>query len=91
LFSDHFGNLFSNIEAVSPVNREEWQVFLGGREVPWVRTYGDAATGTVVALENSFGVVEVACVGGSAAETLQLGPGAEIQLRRRIDPDDAGY
>jgi S-adenosylmethionine hydrolase len=91
LFADRFGNLFSNIAALSIANREEWQVLVAGHAVPWVRTYGDAAAGTLVALENSFGVVEIACVGGSAAETVQQGPGAELELRRRIGPDDPGY
>lgn len=91
LFSDHFGNLFSNIEIPSHVEREEWQVTAGGRLLPWVRTYGEVPAGTLVALENSFGVVELACVGGSAAKALGIGAGSEIALSRRTGPVEAGY
>lgn len=91
LFSDSFGNLFSNIESSSLAPREDWTVAAGGRVLPWVRTYGDAPPGTLVALENSFGVVELACVGGSATGVLGIGAGAEIELSRRTGTVDAGY
>ena len=83
LFSDHFGNLFSNLEIKTPVNTEEWSVHAAGRAFPWVRTYGDAPAGTLVALENSFGVIELSCVGDSASRRLGIGAGAPVELRRR--------
>lgn len=82
LFADRFGNLFSNIEVFSLVSSTKWQVYAGGRAVPWARTYGNGAPGSLVALENAFGVLEIACVGGSAARTLGSGPGARVELRR---------
>jgi len=91
LFADTFGNIFSNIETITLVDYAEWEVVAAGRVLPWVRTYGEAAPGTVVALENSFGVVEIACVGGSAAGVTGLGPGAPVELRRRGDPERPGY
>ena len=83
LFADHFGNLFSNLELKAPVNTEAWTVHAAGRSFPWVRTYGDAPAGTLVALENSFGVIELSCVGDSAALRLGIGAGATVELRRR--------
>jgi S-adenosylmethionine hydrolase len=86
LFEDRFGNLFSNIELVSPVNSTEWQVYAEGRAVPWVRTYGNGTPGSLVALENAFGVLEIACVHGSAALALGSGPGTQVELRRLEAP-----
>lgn len=83
LFADHFGNLFSNLELKALANIEEWSVHAAGRTFPWVRTYGDAPAGTLVALENSFGVIELSCVGDSAARRLGIGAGATVELRRR--------
>ncbi len=82
LFADHFGNLFSNIEAISLNDCKDWQVRVAGRVLPWVRTYGDAAPGSLVALENSFGVVEIACVGGSAGRALGSDVGTRVEMRR---------
>jgi len=82
LFQDRYGNVFSNIEPSIHVAWKEWSVHAGGRRLPWVRTYGDAAPGTLVALENAFGVIELACVEGSAAGELGLGPGAAVEVRR---------
>lgn len=91
LFSDHFGNLFSNIDLSSLVDYRSWDVQVAGRPVPWVRTYGEAAAGSLVALENSFGVLEISCVAGSAAAMTDLQPGAAIELRRRGVVRRPGY
>ena len=91
LFQDHFGNLFSNVEIKSPFKTEEWTVHAAGRSFPWVRTYGDAPPGTLVALENSFGVVELSCVGDSAARRLGIEAGAPVELRRRAAPPGRAY
>jgi hypothetical protein len=86
LFADRFGNIFSNIELVSLVHSTAWQVYAGGRAVPWVRTYGNGTPGSLVALENAFGVLEIACVHGSAALALGSGPGTQVELRRLEAP-----
>ena len=91
LFSDHFGNLFSNIQLESLVDYRSWEVRLPGRVVPWVRTYGEAPGGSLVALENSFGVLEISCVAGSAAAVTGLEPGAVIEIRRRTGFPSPGY
>lgn len=47
------------------------------------RAYGDAPVGTLVALVGSSGRLEIAQVGGDAAERLGLSVGDEVRLRRR--------
>jgi hypothetical protein len=80
LLVDRFGNLFSNIE-ISPARLlEAKSVRFGGYALPAVRTYGEAQRGCCVALVNAFGVLEAACVEGSAAESLGLAPGAPVEL-----------
>ena len=71
---------------------DEWrQSFTPGRAVEFFadgrllgslqRTYADAAEGEPVVYVNSFGRVEVAVRGGSAAERLPLRPGAAIVMK----------
>jgi S-adenosylmethionine hydrolase len=91
LFADRFGNLFSNIELESVPDYRAWGVHAGAAPVPWVRTYGEATADTLVALQNSFGVLEIACVGGSAAALTGLEPGAGIELRRPGSAPRPGY
>jgi S-adenosylmethionine hydrolase len=78
---DRFGNCFSNIQAESLVNYEHPVGLAGGHELPLVRTYGERPDGSLVILANAFGVLEVACVGGSAALSLGLGLGDPVELR----------
>jgi S-adenosylmethionine hydrolase len=75
---DRFGNLITNLDA-------EWlpravHVSLGGVQVPLGRTYSDAAPGQLLALLNSFGVIEVAEREGSAQRRLGLSRGAPVEL-----------
>jgi S-adenosylmethionine hydrolase len=72
---DGYGTLVSDLRDL-PV--EAPRIELGGRAVPWVRTYGEAADGALVALIGSGGWVEIARVNGSAAEALGLGVGAAV-------------
>lgn len=78
---DKFGNCFSNIKAESLANYTNPVGLAGGHELPLVRTYGERPDGSLVILENAFGVLEVACVGGSAALSLGLGIGDPVELR----------
>ena len=91
LFADNFGNLFSDIEMESLPDYRSWDVHVAGRVVPWVRTYGEAPPGSLVALKNSFGVLEVSCVSGSATAATGLEPGAGVELRRRGTLPRPGY
>jgi S-adenosyl-L-methionine hydrolase (adenosine-forming) len=80
LLVDHYGNLFSNIQKKVLANYEIGSVRFGDHELPWKRTYGEGAPGECVALLNAFGVIEAACVEGSASQVLQLGPGAPVRI-----------
>jgi S-adenosyl-L-methionine hydrolase (adenosine-forming) len=75
---DRFGNLITNLDA-------EWlpraiHVNLAGLQVPLGRTYSDALPGHLLALLNSFGVIEVAEREGSAQRRLGLSRGAPVEL-----------
>ena len=78
---DRFGNCFSNIDSESTVKYENPVGLAGGHELPLVRTYGERPDGSLVILANAFGVLEVACVGGSAALSLGLRVGDQVDLR----------
>lgn len=80
---DRFGNLVTNIsrtllDRVPPPASVE----LGGVTVSLVSTYGDAARGALCALVGSSDHLEVAVNGGNAAESLGLGRGAPVRVRR---------
>jgi S-adenosylmethionine hydrolase len=81
---DRFGNLFSDIvvdcRAASPI-----VVRLGeSHSVPFHRTYGDVASGTALALENSFGFVEIAVRDGSALEHFGTGLGTSVVVEHAV-------
>lgn len=75
VYVDRFGNLVTNIPArlVSPAARVE----IAGHTIRGLRrTYAEAAG--LAALVNSFGLLEIAVPGGSAARTLNAGPGTPV-------------
>jgi len=80
LLVDHYGNLFSNIDASVLANYEIRSVRFGTHELPWKTTYREAGPGECVALLNAFGVIEAACVEGRASDVLQLGIGAPVRV-----------
>ena len=77
---DAFGNLISNIDKTmieafaNPVAR------IGGHVIPMLQTYGRAKPGELLALVNSFGVVEIAKAEGNAADGLGLERGAPLTI-----------
>ena len=75
---DSFGNLISNIDAALISEFPDPAVTIAGRSMPMRQTYGRATPGDHLALIKSFGVVEIACAEGNAAESLGLGRGAPI-------------
>lgn len=79
--TDHFGNLITNINHNLIPAGQSVVVQGGGHEIPLHRTYGDVAPGSLLALINSFGVLEIACAEQSAAETLGLGRGAPVRVK----------
>ena len=80
LFADHFGNLISNIEDPGPAEGYRLGASIGGRSLRIVNTYGDADADEAVALFNSYGLLEIACPGGSAASSGGWQPGAQVAL-----------
>jgi len=80
---DHFGNLITNIEAGLMQRFAHPIVTTGGHSFPLRRTYGEVRPGELLALVNSFGVVEIARAEQSAAEALGLGRGAPVVVSDR--------
>jgi S-adenosylmethionine hydrolase len=78
---DRFGNLVTNI--TSAAIEAPGSVRIDGRATAkWVKTYGDAEPGTLVALIGSAGRLEIAIVNGSAAARLCLEKGAPVEFCR---------
>lgn len=77
---DHFGNLISDIELSPDEGARVRAVTCQGQRVPWGRTYSDAPTGAAIALLDSWGCVEVAVAGGSAAARFSAGVGDAIEV-----------
>ncbi len=88
LHVDVFGNLITNLlpEAFPGGGgfvRLSWKSPAGAvraRVVPRVRTYGDLPSGALGVLVSSFGLVEIARAGGSAADALSLGEGSRVKV-----------
>lgn len=72
---DHFGNLLTDYDCYSD---EPLTVEVRDVRVRWVRTYGDAPPGELVALRSSSNVLELAVTNGSAAEKTGLRVGDTI-------------
>jgi S-adenosylmethionine hydrolase len=89
MFIDRFGNAITNLTESARQgagfldgSRASFEVEAAGKVVHGLmRAYGDAPVGTLVALIGSSGRLEIAQVGGDAAERLGLGVGDEVRLR----------
>jgi S-adenosyl-L-methionine hydrolase (adenosine-forming) len=75
---DRFGNLVTNVSAAAFAGAQG--VRIAGRSVRQHGTYGEVAPGELLAYVGSFGLVEVARNGGSAAALLEVGRGASVEL-----------
>jgi S-adenosylmethionine hydrolase len=81
LLLDRFGNAFTNLPAGAAARLRRPTLAVLGHRLPIVRTYGEAAEGSAVAVANSFGVLEVAVVAGDAGRTIPgLEPGVPVRL-----------
>ena len=78
---DTFGNLISNIDADLIDSFKEPIANIAGHQIAMLQTYGRATPGDLLALVNSFGVIEVAKAEGSAAEALGSARGAPLSIR----------
>jgi S-adenosylmethionine hydrolase len=83
---DHFGNLLTNLDVGLLAAIDRPVVRVAGRDVPLQRTYSDARPGEYLALVNSFGVIEVARSGGSAAAGLGVERGGPVNVRPGPEP-----
>ncbi len=75
---DAFGNLFSNIDKSMIAEFREPVAHIAGHQIPTLTTYGRAKPGDLLALINSFGVVEIAKSEGSAATGIGSERGAPL-------------
>lgn len=78
---DAFGNLISNIDASLIEDFREPVANIAGHQIALLQTYGRANPGDLLALVNSFGVIEIAKAEGSAAEGLGSDRGAPLIVR----------
>ena len=76
--TDHFGNLITNLDEAQLPDDQPFRVRVAGRLVPFHRTYGEVPPGTLLALVNSFGVLEIAAAEQNAAALLGMGRGAPV-------------
>jgi S-adenosylmethionine hydrolase len=86
IFRDAFGNLITNVSAdrIAQVPADSWTIEIAGQRIHGLsRTYGDHPQGTLIALVNSSGWVEVAVANGDAGRLLTAGPGTTVWFRRK--------
>jgi S-adenosylmethionine hydrolase len=83
-FIDDFGNIITNIRAEWPRPPDVLSLggvsFRRGADFRWVRSYGEAPAGALVALVSSVGLFEVAVARGSAAERLKVRAGDAVTV-----------
>lgn len=84
---DNFGNLITNIDASLLASFTSARVQAAGRSLPLLDTYGQTKPGEFLALINSFGVLELACAEGNAADRLGLGRGAPVVVNGQMKAD----
>jgi S-adenosylmethionine hydrolase len=83
--SDHFGNLITNIGHEDFAKLRNPLVRVGGHDIKVLRTYADAVPGDLLALINSFGVLEIARAEQNAADFLGVGRGAPVRVAETPD------
>lgn len=77
---DRFGNLIANLDG-GLLDGRDWEVEIKGDRVLGCRTYGDRASGALLALVGSNGWIEIAVNGGSACDRFQAKRGDRVELR----------
>ncbi len=80
---DAFGNLITNIDGKLLKNFRKPKVHLAGHDFDINATYGRVEPGNFLALINSFGVIEIACAEGSAADRLGTERGAPVVVTKK--------
>jgi len=77
---DHFGNLITDIDARRLEGLGTPRVGIAGRLLAVRHTYAEASAGELMAVINSFDVLEIAERDGSAAISLGVGRGAPVTV-----------
>ncbi|HVZ36883.1 MAG TPA: SAM-dependent chlorinase/fluorinase [Polyangiaceae bacterium] len=77
---DRFGNLITNLDTACVERLNATHALIGERLIPRHRTYADVGSGDLLALVNSFGVLEIAQRDGSAERTLGAARGHAVEL-----------
>ena len=87
LYADHFGNLTTSVtsallQQITDARRKPVEISVGQHRIVGIRrTYSEVEPGELVALVGSSDHLEISVAGGSAAQTLGLGPDAPVILR----------
>jgi S-adenosylmethionine hydrolase len=82
---DVYGNLVTNLDSVLVADgSRRWVVEVAGARVPLRGTYAEAGTGELLALVDSYGLVEIARRDGDAAAELGAGVGTSAVLRNDV-------
>jgi S-adenosylmethionine hydrolase len=79
---DRFGNLITNVTGAMMREQQATAVQVRGETLRLARTYADVALGELVALENAFGLVEIACRDSDARQRTGLGIGESVWVHR---------
>ncbi len=79
IFTDHFGNLVTSLEAELLDHTKQWLISAGEEQLPISGTYGEVADRHPLAYKGSFGMIEIAIRNGNASETLGLRDGDTVR------------
>lgn len=79
---DHFGNLLTNLGPEHLSGEKRVVIKVGEARIDGlVETFGQREPGSMVAMIDSSGVLEIAVVNGSAAEQLKVGAGTSVSVK----------
>jgi len=81
VYVDHFGNLITGFRSQTVSERQI--VRIGGRSIPFARTFSDVPPGSAFWYSNSNGLVEIAVNQGRADQVFNLRPGDELEIPAR--------
>ncbi|WMW21536.1 S-adenosyl-l-methionine hydroxide adenosyltransferase family protein [Methanolobus mangrovi] len=82
IYVDKFGNIVTNIpqEQIVKDVLKGTVLSIAGRQMPFLRTYGEVPKGRMLSLIGSHGFFEIAVNQGSASKLLHLNNGNEIRI-----------
>ena len=78
VYADRFGNLATNVDATMLTAAVDHVEIAGHRAIPFAPTYAAVERQALVALVNSWGLVEIAVRDGDARTMLAVGVGAPV-------------